>query len=189
MDPSGSKSGWGQVPELPKECIWWFARPRTPAKFQPEKRRLPSCFVLYRGLVFLILIFFLRTQGKLRSLTLVSCHHHPTLRHLSRNPWCLFLGKIQFSSIFWCPWHPAASRENPVRMNSDSGISSISPGERQFNLQNYSKVTRRALQFWTFLIANVHSFPSAKKRFILASLSRVNLGYLSFTFSRETSTL
>lgn len=46
---SFQKSVWGQL-----------ACGRTPPKFQLEKRRLLSFYVLYGGLVFLILIFFLR---------------------------------------------------------------------------------------------------------------------------------
>ena len=74
----------------------------------------------------------------------------------------------------------------------------MSPGERQFNLQNdftpdlsqkaekRCKMTLKLSEGLSnsehFLIAGTPSFPNARERFILASFSQVNLGYLSFTF-------
>lgn len=89
----------------------------------------------------------------------VSCHHHPTLTHLSRNPWCSCLGKIQFSRIFW---YPCSIQRESCQSELSASISSMSTRERQFNLQNDFKVIRRALQFRT-LFNSQHAFLSQCK--------------------------
>lgn len=77
------EGGWGQRSERPEEGSGPFACQRTPPKFQREKRRMLSSFVLYGGHVFLILILFLRTWGGLIRWSLFPVTYHPTFRHLS----------------------------------------------------------------------------------------------------------
>lgn len=147
MDEFGEPWTWrwvGQVSELPKQRFGRLARPRTPAEWQLAMRRLPSCFVLCRGLAFLMVIFFPEDTRRAQKLDSVSCHHYPALEH--------GIHSADIWAKFRC--HPfsdaSATLQQPERILPEwipgSGLSSISPGERQLNLQNDFKIIRRALQ-------------------------------------------
>lgn len=149
--------------ELPEECLGQLACWRTLPKFQLEKKRLLSFYVLHGRLVFLILIFFLRTWERLPSWSLFPVTHHPTLRHLSGVCDAMF-GQNSVLTHFLVPL-PSCSLQRESSQNKFWVQVSLPLAlEKGYLICKITlKLSGEALQFWTFLIANTHSFPNAKK--------------------------
>ena len=148
--------------ELLNECTCWSTRPRTPAQFQPDKRRREGCWPVLFSVEGLCSWFWSLSWGHIKSSQVGLCllAPSPNTHTPFQESLMLVFGQNSVFMHFLMPMlHPERILPEWI---PDASISSLSPGERQFNLQNDFKVIRRALQFRT-LFNSQHAFLSQCK--------------------------